>query len=260
MILASDEAGRIRALEKMKPYQQADFRGIYEGVLQATGERLAAGLLRAPPAGEQMEVPVTVRLLDPPLHEFLPQPGSRQAKAVAEDMRISDEELNRAMRRMHESNPMLGHRGCRLGITRPEVTAMQAQAIARAALESVEAIAATARREGWKSVPVLAAQIMVPLPSTETELADQRTVVVNAIRGEVMRWQQDNERKAETEGSPATETKSSDEAPAAAREYDGASGPGIASLQGLPLPAGLVLRVGTMIETPRAAMLADRLG
>ena len=137
MILAEDEAGRRTALAKLLPEQRADFRGIFE---------VMAGL------------PVTVRLLDPPLHEFLPHADAEFAE-LSEVIGIGVETLKRRAAELHEFNPMLGHRGCRLGITFPEIYEMQARALFEAACEVAAA--------GEAPVP----EVMVPLVATRKELA-----------------------------------------------------------------------------------------
>src|SRR5439155_1033304 len=106
MIVAPDETGRRRALAKLLPMQRADFEGIFEAM---------AGY------------PVTIRLLDPPLHEFLPHTREEVA-ALAKVMGLAAGKLQRLVDSLVEANPMLGHRGCRLGITYPEITEMQAPA------------------------------------------------------------------------------------------------------------------------------------
>ncbi|GMV41029.1 MAG: pyruvate, phosphate dikinase [Myxococcales bacterium] len=145
MILAPDEAGRRKALDKLLPMQRGDFRGIFQAM---------KGL------------PVTIRLLDPPLHEFLPQHAD-DIRAVAEDTGATFEAVKHAVETLHEMNPMLGHRGCRLGVTYPEIYEMQVRAIMEAACELV-------RDDGYTIVP----EIMIPLVSTETELAELRTLSV----------------------------------------------------------------------------------
>jgi pyruvate,orthophosphate dikinase len=137
MILAEDEAGRRAALDKLLPAQRSDFEEIF---------RIMAGL------------PVTVRLLDPPLHEFLPHAEEEFAE-VARVSGVEVETLRRRAAELAESNPMLGHRGCRLGITYPEIYEMQARAIFEAAL--------TVAGEGEPPLP----EIMVPLVATRQELA-----------------------------------------------------------------------------------------
>ena len=143
MILADDQAGRSAALAKLLPMQRSDFAGIF---------RAMNGL------------PVTIRLLDPPLHEFLPSEAD-EVRRLAEGLGRSAGEIEAAVARLHEANPMLGHRGCRLGYSHPEITAMQARAIIEAALE----VAA----EGVEVLP----EIMVPLVGHEDELDNQRAIV-----------------------------------------------------------------------------------
>ncbi|OGP54302.1 MAG: pyruvate, phosphate dikinase [Deltaproteobacteria bacterium RBG_13_52_11] len=143
MILAEDKAGREQALAKLLPMQKEDFKGIF----QAMGER-----------------PVTIRTLDPPLHEFLPH-TPEEIKDLARKMGVSPEQLQAKVQALHEANPMLGHRGCRLGIVYPEITAMQAQAIFEAACEKAQ--------EGIKVHP----EVMIPLVGDVRELANQRKVV-----------------------------------------------------------------------------------
>lgn len=107
MIISETREERKRALSKLLPYQKEDFKGIFK---------------------EMDGLPVTVRLLDPPLHEFLPHTKS-EIKQVAEDLEISVDVLKRKVNALKEFNPMLGHRGCRLGVTNPEITEMQTRAI-----------------------------------------------------------------------------------------------------------------------------------
>ncbi len=143
MIVARDESGRRRALAKLLPMQRADFEGIFTAM---------AGL------------PVTIRLLDPPLHEFLPH-GGEEAKLLARTLGVSREEVNRVVDELRESNPMLGHRGCRLGVTDPEITEMQARAIFEAAVRVA--------RRGVDVHP----EIMIPLVSTRREFDHQAAIV-----------------------------------------------------------------------------------
>jgi pyruvate,orthophosphate dikinase len=143
MILADDKAGREQALAKLLPMQKEDFKGIF---------RVMGGR------------PVTIRTLDPPLHEFLPH-TPEEIKELAGKMGISPEQLQAKVLSLHEANPMLGHRGCRLGIVYPEITAMQAQAIFEAACEIA--------KEGIKVHP----EVMIPLVGDVRELANQRKVV-----------------------------------------------------------------------------------
>jgi len=143
MILSSTTEGRKRALEKLLPYQRADFEGILEA-MEGYG--------------------VTIRLLDPPLHEFVPHQQEMQ-KALAEEMGISIDAVKHKVNELEEFNPMLGHRGCRLGITYPEITEMQTRAIIEAAL-NLKAKGVDARPE-----------IMVPLVGTVAELKNQADVI-----------------------------------------------------------------------------------
>jgi pyruvate,orthophosphate dikinase len=143
MILADDVAGREKALEKLLPMQRSDFEGIFEAM-----------------AGYG----VTIRLLDPPLHEFVPHEEANQ-KEMAAEMGISVEQVKHKVESLHEFNPMLGHRGCRLGITYPEITAMQARAIIEAAM-NLKAKGVDARPE-----------IMVPLVGTVAELKNQTDII-----------------------------------------------------------------------------------
>jgi pyruvate,orthophosphate dikinase len=136
MILAKDEDERMKALEKLLPMQKSDFKEIF---------KVMEGL------------PVTIRLLDPPLHEFLPATDD-DIKKVAGEMGIPVEQLVAKVQSLHEFNPMLGHRGCRLGITYPEVYAMQVRAIFEAACELV--------KEGQKVIP----EVMIPLVGHINEL------------------------------------------------------------------------------------------
>ena len=145
MILADDEAGRREALKKLLPIQRADFEGIFEAM---------------------HDLPVTVRLLDPPLHEFVPHEEANQ-KEMADEMGITVEEIKAKVDSLHEFNPMLGHRGCRLGITYPEITEMQARAIIEAALNL--------KAKGIKALP----EIMVPLIGTKEEYIMQETIIRN---------------------------------------------------------------------------------
>jgi len=145
MIVAREEGGRRRALSKLLPMQRADFEGIFEAM---------DGL------------PVTIRLLDPPLHEFLPH-GGEETKLLARTLDIPRADLNRIIESLRETNPMLGHRGCRLGITYPEITEMQARAILEAAVRAM--------RRGISVRP----EIMIPLVSTAKEFENQRAIVAD---------------------------------------------------------------------------------
>ncbi|MDC7684329.1 pyruvate, phosphate dikinase [Asticcacaulis sp. BYS171W] len=178
MILADDEAGRRKALAKLLPHQKSDFVELF---------KIMNGL------------PVTIRLLDPPLHEFLPHTAD-DIKAVAEATEVSEEKLLKRTKELSETNPMLGWRGCRLGITFPEIYEMQVEAIFEAA--------ADVKAEGFDPKP----DIMHPLVATKEEMAN----LVALTR----------------------------------RIADG-----VLSKRG----ASVEYKVGTMIELPRAALLADKL-
>ena len=178
MILARNADGRRKAIDQLLPYQKGDFEGIF---------RELAGM------------PVTIRLLDPPLHEFLPHTES-QISAVARDMEWGFIELRAKVNQLHETNPMLGHRGCRLAITFPEIYEMQVRAIYQAACE-VKADGVDARPE-----------VMIPLVGTVKEL-QILTDMVRRVAGEVL---QD---------------------------------------RGVKMP----VVVGTMIEIPRATLIAEKL-
>ncbi|MDD2925813.1 pyruvate, phosphate dikinase [Rhodoferax sp.] len=179
MILADDEAGRRKALDKLLPMQRSDFEGLF---------RAMDGL------------PVTIRLLDPPLHEFVPHDEAGQ-NIVAQEMQVSLGKIRMRVDELHEFNPMMGHRGCRLGISYPEITEMQARAIFEAGL-NVQAEGITVK-----------AEIMVPLVGTVREFN---------IQAEVIR------RVAATVFAERGQT--------------------------------LDYLLGTMIETPRAALVADSIG
>ena len=179
MIMAHDERGRRAALDKLLPFQRQDFAELF---------RIMAGL------------PVTIRLLDPPLHEFLPHQEHEMAD-VAAALGQDIEQVRQRAAELAEANPMLGHRGCRLGITYPEIYEMQARAIFEGALEAAEAT-------GEAPIP----EIMIPLIAMERELEITRAQV-DRVAEEVFR-----ERGRRVEYS-----------------------------------------VGTMIELPRAALLADRI-
>ncbi|MBI4508610.1 MAG: pyruvate, phosphate dikinase [Deltaproteobacteria bacterium] len=178
MILASDEKGRRAALEKILPMQQGDFLEIF---------RVMDGL------------PVTVRLLDPPLHEFLPRTEA-EISEVARALGVSVEAVHAKNEELHEANPMLGHRGCRLAVTYPEIYETQVTAIARAAC--------LARREGVTVLP----EIMIPIVGIEGELSRLRELVVTTFEQ-------------------------------------------VAKSEKLTVP----FTVGTMIELPRACIVADEL-
>ena len=179
MILADDEAGRRKALAKLLPIQRADFEGLFR---------------------EMSGLPVTIRLLDPPLHEFVPHDEAGQ-RVMAQQMGVSLSRIRMRVEELQEFNPMMGHRGCRLGISYPEITEMQARAIFEAALD--------ARAAG----SVVKAEIMVPLVGTVREFNAQ-AAVIRRVAAEVF------------------------------------------AARGETLPYLL----GTMIETPRAVMVADSIG
>ncbi len=144
MILADDREGRREALEKLRPMQTGDFVGIFR---------------------EMKDVPVTIRLLDPPLHEFLPH-SEEEIEQVANRLGYSVDRIKAKLESLHEFNPMLGHRGCRLGITYPEIYEMQARAIMEAAVDLVQ-------KEGYSIIP----EIMIPLVGHVGELKIMREVV-----------------------------------------------------------------------------------
>ena len=178
MILAEDEAGRRESLEKIFPMQEEDFTQIF---------RVMEGK------------PVTIRLLDPPLHEFLPH-TDEEIEKVALELGVSKEEVEERNRRLREANPMLGHRGCRLGITYPEIYEMQTRAILKAACD--------VKKEGIDVKP----EIMIPLVGSKNEM-DLTAELVRRVADDVFR------------------------------------------------EAGLEVdyKVGTMIEIPRACIVADKI-
>ncbi|HEY5502213.1 MAG TPA: pyruvate, phosphate dikinase [Candidatus Anoxymicrobiaceae bacterium] len=178
MILSDSLEGRKEALEKIFPMQGQDFVGIF----RVMGER-----------------PVTIRLLDPPLHEFLPHEEA-DIESVARELGVSAEEVAERNKRLKEANPMLGHRGCRLGITYPEIYQMQVRAIIQAACEVA--------REGVDVKP----EIMIPLVGSEKEMQIMRELAVKTA-DEVLRAEKSD----------------------------------------------LTYMVGTMIELPRACIVADRI-
>ena len=178
MILSDTVKGRKEALKDLLPMQRDDFEGIFEAM---------AGL------------PVTVRLLDPPLHEFVPHQLATQ-KDLADDMHISLEAVKSKVAELEEFNPMLGHRGCRLGITYPEITEMQARAIIEAALNLKE--------KGIEAKP----EIMVPLIGTLAEFENQEKIIRDTAQ-QIFEERNDS----------------------------------------------IEFLVGTMIEIPRAALLADKI-
>jgi pyruvate,orthophosphate dikinase len=143
MIIADTEDERKAALKKLLKFQKADFMGLFS---------------------EMKGYPVTVRLLDPPLHEFLPK-TKEEALTLSKKINVSVEKIWKKAGELHEFNPMLGHRGCRLGITYPEITEMQTEAIISAACEL--------RKKGRKVVP----EIMVPLVGNVSEFANQKAII-----------------------------------------------------------------------------------
>jgi pyruvate,orthophosphate dikinase len=176
MIMAVNRGQRVEALKKILPMQREDFYGVFEAM---------------------SGYPVTVRLLDPPLHEFLPK-GDEEIRHTAEQLGRSADEVNEVIESLHEFNPMLGHRGCRLGITFPEIYEVQVQAIIEAAVN--------AKRSGIDVQP----EIMIPLVGTKEELEQLREMVERIARQVFER-------------------------------------------EGMELP----FLIGTMIEVPRAAVVAD---
>ncbi len=151
MILSKSNEDRNHALSKLLPYQKEDFKKIF---------KVMSGL------------PVTVRLLDPPLHEFLPK-ADKDVEEVARSLNLASKEIKERIAELHEENPMLGHRGCRLGISFPEIYEMQCKAIFEAISEL--------KREKIKSAFV---EIMIPLVSTESELKIMRSLV-NRVANEI---------------------------------------------------------------------------
>ncbi len=147
MILAEDEEGRRAALDRLLPIQRKDFEGIFEAM---------------------HDLPVTVRLLDPPLHEFVPHDEKGQQE-MAEVMGVSVDIIKEKVESLSEFNPMLGHRGCRLGNTYPEITEMQTRAIIEAALNL--------KKKGIKAIP----EIMVPLTGTLAEMKMQEGIIRKTI-------------------------------------------------------------------------------
>jgi len=152
MLLAETEEGRREALKKLLPIQRKDFEGIFKAM---------DGL------------PVTIRLLDPPLHEFLPH-GETAIRAVAKELGIKPAEVRKRAETLVEFNPMLGHRGCRLGITYPEISEMQARAIFEATCNVA--------RKGVRVLP----EVMIPLIGTEQEFNLLRDIIVR-VAEEVMK-------------------------------------------------------------------------
>ncbi len=154
MILSDDEEGRRKALAKLLDYQTNDFYGIFKAM---------------------DGYPVTIRTLDPPLHEFVPHEEETQ-KEMAEEMGLSLETVKAKVNSLHEFNPMLGHRGCRLGITYPEITEMQAEAIFEAACKLT--------KEGIKVIP----EVMIPLIGTVEELSHQKAIVKEIAENTIKKY------------------------------------------------------------------------
>jgi pyruvate,orthophosphate dikinase len=180
MILAENTADRVKALALLLPYQRDDFVGIFKAM---------NGL------------PVTIRLIDPPLHEFLPH-DEKQQKEIASALGVSLAKVQQRVSQLHEANPMLGHRGCRLCITYPEILDMQVRAIVEAAIECANS--------NIKAIP----EIMHPLVGTKKEL-----VVLRKRTEEVIKQVRDE------------------------HQFKGR----------------LEIKIGTMIEVPRAALVADQI-
>jgi pyruvate,orthophosphate dikinase len=151
MIVARDEGGRRRALAKLLPMQRADFEAIFEAM---------------------SGYPVNIRLLDPPLHEFLPH-GGEESKLLARQLHLPKAELGRIVESLRETNPMLGHRGCRLGITYPEITEMQGRAIFEAAVRAM--------RRGID----VQVEVMIPLVATLKEFTHQHAILED-IAGQIL--------------------------------------------------------------------------
>ncbi|MBW2974121.1 pyruvate, phosphate dikinase, partial [Candidatus Woesearchaeota archaeon] len=148
MILADDLEGRKKALDKLLPMQKGDFKGLF---------KVMEGL------------PVIIRLLDPPLHEFLPKEKA-DIKELAKELDVTETKLQETIDSMHEFNPMLGFRGCRLGVSYPEITEMQARAILEAAIECT--------KEGIKTIP----QIEVPLVGNVREFLIAKDIIENVAK------------------------------------------------------------------------------
>lgn len=179
MILSKTVEEREKALEELIPFQKGDFKALYE-VMEGK--------------------PVTIRFLDPPLHEFVPT-DEKDIEALAKDMNLSVEEVKSTCSELHEFNPMMGHRGCRLSVTYPEIARMQTRAVIEAAIE-------VSKEKGFEIVP----EIMVPLVGDKKELKFVKDVIVETAE------------KVKTEKN-----------------------------------SNLVYHIGTMIEIPRAALLANEI-
>ena len=156
MILSTKKSDRVAAVSKLLPYQKGDFKGIFKALKGLPG---TIRLLDPPPAVQAAEPEA------PPLHEFLPQTKEQQLD-LAQKICMPVEVIMRRVAELHEFNPMLGHRGCRLGIAYPEITEMQARAIFEAAVE-------VSQEEGFAVVP----EIMVPLVAFKKELDIQKAII-----------------------------------------------------------------------------------
>jgi pyruvate,orthophosphate dikinase len=151
MILSDTQEQRKTALDKILPFQQKDFEGMFKAL-----------------EGR----PMTVRYLDPPLHEFLPQKSMvNEIKEIAEELGTTVEELNDKIDELHEFNPMMGHRGCRLSVTYPEIAQMQTRAIIQAAIN-------VRKEEGYDIVP----ELMIPLIGSKAELKYVKNIVEETIK------------------------------------------------------------------------------
>ena len=179
MILSKTVEEREKALEELIPFQKGDFKALYK-VMEGK--------------------PVTIRFLDPPLHEFVPT-DEKDIEALAKDMNLSVEEVKSTCSELHEFNPMMGHRGCRLSVTYPEIARMQTRAVIEAAIE-------VSKEKGFEIVP----EIMVPLVGDKKELKFVKDVIVETAE------------KVKAEKN-----------------------------------SNLVYHIGTMIEIPRAALLANEI-
>lgn len=154
MILSSNVQQRKKALAKLLPYQKEDFKGLFQ---------------------EMQGLPVTIRLLDPPLHEFLPK-ESKEIKELAKELKTTVKKIKQISESLHEVNPMLGHRGCRLGISYAEITEMQVQAIMEAACELVQ--------ENVEVFP----EIMVPLIGNILELKHQKEIIAKVAEETLQKY------------------------------------------------------------------------
>ncbi|HEX6820327.1 MAG TPA: pyruvate, phosphate dikinase [Ktedonobacterales bacterium] len=239
MILAPTRKERKKALDKLLPFQRADFEGLFRA-------------MRNPKTGEGY--PVVIRLIDPPLHEFLPSYEELLVEVTKlEESGKNPQELKRKrdlltrVATMREANPMLGLRGVRLGLLFPEITIMQTQAILQAA--------ATVAREGISVKP----KIMIPLVGIVTELAEQRRILQDVATDLARDNAQTN-----AEGAKKTQRAQSKNGKSGASKSTSASSATSASASStsaLKSGSGAVeYKFGTMIELPRAALTADQIG